>query len=235
MANFIKDIKNNINRQYFHETLLNYAFNRWGYNKSGSVGKLAELIRVCQPKSIKEWEEYYFKNAIQNKKDGIKITKEYIKELGKKLYIKLSEVVQNELTNITEEECIDYAYNLVINRTYDGYKTEIQTIYGYLEKELNCKIIPAPDVWDRTYNVDFYIKIRKEIYIGIQIKPISGRSIDFYQIKEFHKNNHQKFSNKYKGKVFFVFSETFNGNKRIKNIEVIQEIKDEINKLNNIC
>ena len=50
--------------------------------------------------------------------------------------------------------------------------TEIKTIYGQLEKELGVKIEPAPDEWDRRYNVDFFIKI-KEKYIGIQIKPVN--------------------------------------------------------------
>ena len=59
---------------------------------------------------------------------------------------------------ITEEECIEYAYNLVLRRTYDGYRTEIETIYGQLESAVGLKIEPAPDNWDRTYSVDFFIK-----------------------------------------------------------------------------
>lgn len=46
------------------------------------------------------------------------------------------------------QECIDYAYNLVLNRTYEGYKTEIETIYGQLEGAVERKIEPAPDNWD---------------------------------------------------------------------------------------
>jgi hypothetical protein len=72
--------------------------------------------------------EFYFTKASQKKKAGLKITREYIKGLGQTLYIKLTEVIQSELVSITEEECIDYAYNLVLNRTYEGYKTEIETI-----------------------------------------------------------------------------------------------------------
>jgi len=34
---------------------------------------------------------------------------------------------------------------LVIDRTFDGYMTEIQTIYGQLQKILNAAIQPAPD------------------------------------------------------------------------------------------
>jgi hypothetical protein len=48
---------------------------------------------------------------------------------------------------------------LVIDRTFDGFITEIQTIYGQLQKILGVPVQPAPDEWDRLFNVDFYIKI----------------------------------------------------------------------------
>lgn len=46
---------------------------------------------------------------------------------------------------------------MVIDRTFDGYQTEIKTIYGQLEHELGVKIEPAPDEWDRLFNKVFYI------------------------------------------------------------------------------
>ncbi len=96
--------------------------------------------------------------------------KEHIIELGKRLYIKITEVIQAEVAEITEQDCIDYMMQLVIDRTYEGYVTEIQTIYGQLQKILGVKIEPAPDDWDRLFNVDFYIKINNK-YIGLQILP----------------------------------------------------------------
>ena len=149
-----------------------------------------------------------------------------------KLYIKLSEVVQKELLSITENECIDYAYNLVLNRTYEGYVTEIETIYGQLEGAVGRKIEPAPDNWDRAYRVDFFIKVFDN-YIGIQIKPISAsQALNQYQWIEMHANNHAKFEKKYGGKVFFVYSIKSSGKKKtIHNIEVIEEIKAEIQKI----
>jgi hypothetical protein len=161
------------NLKFYRETLLNYGMNRWGLNKAYSVGPTSKLIRTCSPKSFEQWEEHYFGNAVQKKRNGIKVTREYITELGRKLYIKLSEVVQNELESIQEEECIDYAYNLVLNRTYEGYRREINTVYGQLESILCVKIQPAPDKWDRTFNVDFFIQV-KEKCIGLQIKSVSG-------------------------------------------------------------
>ncbi|WEK37828.1 MAG: MjaI family restriction endonuclease [Candidatus Pseudobacter hemicellulosilyticus] len=220
------------NLKFKRETLLNYGLNRWGLNKSHSVGTTSELIRSCAPIEYKEWENYYFQNAYQKKKAGGKITREYIYSLGQTLFVKLTEIVQNELLSITEEECIDYVYNLILNRTFEGYKTEIDTIYGQMEKAVGVKIEPAPDSWDRKYNVDFFIQV-KDKYIGIQIKPVSsGHSINQYQWVEMHMVNHQKFESKYGGNVFFVYSiKAASGKKTIYNNEVIDQIKREIERL----
>ena len=219
------------NLKFKREALLNYGMNRWGLNKASSVGPTSELIRKCAPSSFEEWKEFYFSNATQKKRNGVKITRKYIRDLGQKLYIKLSEVVQNELDSIQEEECIDYAYNLVLNRTYVGYRAEIDTIYGQLESILGIKIHPAPDEWDRTFNVDFYIQVDDE-YIGLQIKPISsGRALDYYQWDRMHEVNHEKFRKKFGGQVFFIYSVKSGKKKIIHNVEAIDEIQKEIERL----
>ena len=137
------------------------------------------------------------------------------------------------MASITEEECIDYAYNLVLRRTYDGYRTEIETIYGQLEGAIGMKIESAPDNWDRTHSVDFFIQVGEK-YIGIQIKPIeSGQALNQYQWIEMHRLNHEKYEKYFGGKVFFVYSTKIGGKKRIYNVEVIKQIKTEIERLKN--
>jgi len=205
--------------------------NRWGLNKAASVGATSELIRSCSPDTYEEWEQYYFKAATQKKKNGAKITRDYLNDLGQRLYIKLSEVVQKELETISEEECIDYVYNLVLNRTYEGYRTEIKTIYGQLQKALGIEIKPVPDIWDRKYSVDFYIEVNGN-NIGLQIKPVSsGESINNYQWKEINKSNHDKFKKELGGRVFYIFSVKQGDKKTIANTEVIQELINEIQRL----
>jgi hypothetical protein len=44
---------------------------------------------------------------------------EYLQDLGRKLYVKITEVIQTEIEEVREEDCIDYIYNLVLNRTFD--------------------------------------------------------------------------------------------------------------------
>ncbi len=40
------------NLKFKRETLLNYGMNRWGLNKTHSVGPTSELIRKCAPASF---------------------------------------------------------------------------------------------------------------------------------------------------------------------------------------
>lgn len=135
------------------EWILNSTTNRFQLNFKKNVGAVSEEIRKCSPKTIDEWSQYYFEK-VRNKK--------HIEELGRKLYVKITEVVSSEMEEVTEQDCIDYMFNLVINRTYDGYETEIKTVYGHLEKAVGCKIQAAPDRWDRLYNVDFFIKVKEK-------------------------------------------------------------------------
>ena len=148
------------------EWILNSVMNRFQLNFKRNVGPTSESIRNCNPKTINDWEKYYF-TKVKSKKNII--------ELGKKLYIKITEVIPAEIEEITEKDCIDYMVNMVINRTFDGYNTEKTTIRDLLGHNLGAKIEPAPDEWDRLFNVDFFIKLNGK-YIGLQIKPAGGVS-----------------------------------------------------------
>ena len=138
----------------------------------------------------------------------------------------------SEVDKITEQDCIDYMTNLVIHRTYDGYKTEIKTIYGQLENILDRTIEAAPDEWDRGYNVDFFIEVKGK-FIGIQVKPVSDVSHipQIYKERSLQKKSHTEFKNKFGGEVFYVFSHKTDGSKRIQNTDVIESIKAEIKRL----
>jgi hypothetical protein len=141
-------------------------------------------------------------------------------------------VISAEVESITEEDCIEYMYNMVINRTFDGYMTEIKTIYGQLQQILGIEIEPAPDEWDRLYNVDFFIKI-KDKYIGLQIKPAGGVSHipQIFKEHNIQAETHKKFKEKFGGNVFYIISVKEGDKKIIYNSEVIKEIQEEIKKL----
>jgi len=205
------------------EWILNSAMNRFQLNFKRNVGPTSESIRKCSPKSLDEWRDYYFANVK---------AKEHIEGLGKKLYVKITEVIASEVEDVTEQDCIDYMLQLVIDRTFDGYMTEIQTVYGQLQKILGVQIQAAPDEWDRLFSVDFFIQV-KDKYIGLQIKPINT-GIQLPEIfKEYalQEKIHQKFTEVFGGKVFYLFSAKVGDKKEIQNNEVIDEIISEIKRL----
>lgn len=180
------------------EWILNSAMNRYQLNYKRNVGPTSESIRLCSPKSKEEWENYYFSEVR---------SREHIRELGKKLYIKISEVLIAEIDEITEEDCIDYMYEIVIDRTFAGYMTEISTIYGQLQSILSVKIEPAPDNWDRLFNVDFFIQVNEK-FIGLQIKPVleASQIPQVFKERGIQANTHLEFTEKFGGKVFYILS-----------------------------
>ena len=204
------------------EWLLNTAMNRFQFNFKRNVGATSESIRKCAPKNVEECRDYYYKNV---KKES------EIEELGRRLYVKITEVIQSEVSSITEQDCIDYMKQMVIERTYDGYTTEISTIHGQLKNILNIDIEPASDEWDRKYNVDFFIKIEDK-YIGIQIKPVNNTPLfEIFKEHNLQSKSHQAFSSEYGGNVFYVYSQKVDGRKQIVNKEVIDAINDEMKRL----
>ncbi|MFN3406585.1 MAG: MjaI family restriction endonuclease [Caldimicrobium sp.] len=215
------------------EWILNIATNRWGLNKKNSVGPVSQWIRECAPKNLEDWEKFYYEKLSEFlKKKGINLSpEEYLQDLGRKLYVKITEVIQAEIEEVTEEECINYIKNLVLNKTYEGYLTEVNTIYGQLKQVLKVPIEPAPEEWDRLYNVDFYIKINEK-FIGLQIKPITYEiTPEIHKWKDWLSKTHQKFTKDKGGKVFIIFSIKKEGKKMIYNPEIIEEIKKEIERL----
>jgi hypothetical protein len=224
-------------RKTAKEWVLNIAFNRWQFNRPKYVGKLAEAIRECSPKSLEDWKRYYCEQVPKRHvpegwqmfgKDML----DHLTEIGRRLYAKISEQLKAEVEAVTEEDCIAYVREVVFNRTYEGYITEKQTVYEQLEQVLGVRLCPAPDEWDRRYNVDFYIPVRDKA-IGIQIKPITyTQTPEVHKWQEWMRESHEKFEREQGGKVFIVFSVTEkSGAKRIFNTEVIDEIRAELRRL----
>ncbi len=208
------------------EWILNQSNMRWGLTRKKKVGAVMKEIRKCSPKTLAEWKAYYLKEVYP---------KEHLVDLGKHLYKNIQDTVIPETEGISEEDCVEFIENLVINRTYQGYETEIKVIYGQLQEILKVAIKEAPDEWDRLYNVDYFIKVRDK-YIGLQIKPlgVEGDS-DLQIIKEKiqQAKTFKEFTDKYGGKVFYIFSVESSKDKKIANPEVIQDIKNEVARLSN--
>ena len=219
------------------EWVLNFAFNRWQLNRPRYVGRVAEAIRACAPKSFEDWEQYYYSQVPEKHVPAGwqmlgSTMREHLEEVGRRLFAKISEQLRAEVDAITEEDCIEYVRDVVIHRTYKGYLTEKRTVYEQLEQTLGVKLHPAPDEWDRRYNVDFFIPVANR-FIGIQIKPVTySQTPELHRWQEWMRRSHQRFECEQGGKVFIVFSVTEKGSrKRILNEDVISQIRDELRRL----
>lgn len=214
------------------ERVLNYACQTYQLSRPNKVGAVMALIRECQPNSFEEWEQWYFLNAHTSGKKPTKITNESLRELGERLYAKITEIVipewESAFRELTEQDCIDYIYNLTINRTYDGYLREKSVINDGLAKLFPDVVFEESDPeLDHAGDIDYVAKIGNAS-IGIQIKPITA-SANFgsYSLTERMKASFESFKEQYGGNVFVVFS--LDG--EIANKEVIEQIQSEINRL----
>ncbi len=190
------------------------------------------LIRQCQPKTIEDWEAWYFENAYTDGKNTFKVTKESLEELGTRLHEKITEVVipewQEAFRNLTLQDCIDYIHNLTINRTFDGYIREKSVVNDGLAKLYpSVRFEESPSELDHAGDIDYLGYIGEKAF-GIQIKPVTAKSnFGNYSVSERMKAGFQDFEDEYGGKVFIVFS--LDG--EIANKEVLKEIDAEIEHL----
>lgn len=214
------------------ERVLNYACQTYQLSRPNKVGAVMALIRECQPQTIQEWEKWYFENAKTDGKNAFKITRESLLELGERLYDKITEVVipewEEAFKQLTKQDCIDYIYNLTINRTYDGYLREKSVINDGLAKLFPELTFEETDPeLDHAGDIDYIAKVGDKA-IGIQIKPITAKAnFGSYSLTERMKASFSDFTEKFGGKVFVVFSL----DKEIANKEVVDEIKKEVERL----
>ena len=217
------------------EKVLNYACQTYQLSRPNKVGAVMALIRECQPQTIEEWEKWYFENAETVGKNNCKITKERLTELGERLYSKITEVVipewQEAFFQLTEQDCIDYIFNLTINRTYDGYIREKSVVNDGLAKLFPELAFEESDPeLDHAGDIDYVARINNKA-IGIQIKPTTAKSnFGNYSLSERMSANFNDFTSRFGGKVFVVFS--LDG--EIANLEVVEEIRKEIERLRTI-
>ena len=217
------------------EHVLNYACQLYQLSRPNKVGAVMALIRDCQPSSLEQWKDWYFENAYtatKNPKKATKVTMESLVELGERLYNKIQEFVipewEEAFRQLTLQDCIDYVYNVTINRTYDGYIREKSVVNDNLAKKFKDVVFEESDPeLDHAGDIDYVAKVGKYQF-GIQIKPVTA-SANFggYSLSERMKASFADFTEKYGGNVFIVFSQK----EEIANKEVIDEIEKEILRL----
>lgn len=214
------------------EKVLNYATQTYQLSRPNKVGTVMALIRECQPKTFEDWQQWYFENAHTDGKTPSKITKENLEELGERLYVKIKEIVIPEWTEafnqLTLQDCVDYIFNLTINRTFDGFIREKSVIEDNLAKEFpEVRFEESDPELDHAGDIDYLGWVGDKAF-GIQIKPVTTKSnFGNYSATERMKASFANFTKKYGGKVFIIYSI----DDKIQNKEVIAEIAAEIKRL----
>jgi len=214
------------------EKVLNYTCQTYQLSRPNKVGTVMALIRECQPQTIKDWEKWYFENAYTETKTRTKISKESLDELGERLYEKITEVVIPEwkaaFEQLTLQDCIDYIYNLTINRTYDGFLREKSVVNDGLAAIFPEVIFEESDPeLDHAGDIDYVARVGDKAF-GIQIKPVTAKAnFGNYSATERMRASFSAFEEEFGGKVFVVFS--LDG--EIANKDIIVQIKAEIERL----
>lgn len=217
------------------EKVLNYATQTYQLSRPNKVGAVMALIRQCQPKTIEEWEKWYFENATTDGKSPVKITRATIEELGERLYVKIKKIVIPEWTEafnqLTLQDCIDYIHNLTINRTFDGFIREKSVIEDNLAKAFpDVKFEESDPELDHAGDVDYLGWVGERAF-GIQIKPVTAKAnFGNYSVSERMKAGFENFTKKFGGQVFIVFSV----DEKIQNKDVIKQIDQEIKRLKRV-
>lgn len=214
------------------EHVLNYACQLYQLSRPTKVGAVMALIRECQPSSYEEWKEWYFANAYTATKTPVKLSLESLTELGERLYDKIQTFVipdwQEAFSLLTLQDCIDYIYNLTINRTYDGYIREKSVVNDGLAKKFpNVKFEESDPQLDHAGDIDYVAKVGSYQF-GIQVKPVTANAnFGGYSLSERMKASFNDFTEKFGGKVFVVYSQKG----EIANTDVIENIQKEIERL----
>lgn len=214
------------------EKVLNYATQTYQLTRPNKVGTIMALIRKCQPTKFEDWEKWYFENAVTDEKTPTKITKESLEELGDRLYDKIKGTVIPEWTeafkNLTKQDCVDYIFNLTINRTYDGFLREKSVIWDNLAREFPLiRFEESAAELDHAGDIDYLGWVGEKAF-GIQIKPVTAKAnFGNYSATERMKASFDDFTRKFGGQVLVVFSV----DDKIQNEEVIEQISCEIKRL----
>jgi hypothetical protein len=216
------------NKQPGTEHLLNYTAQRYQLTRPSKVSPVMDLIRQVKPKNKKEWMDYYWGHA--KTKNNHPITKKSLNQLGDILYEKMHKIIKKEFLSafkkIDKKTCRDYIYDVVINRTYDGYNRECAVVYKILSKRFPQILFNESDSeLDHAGDIDFIGKINEKYSIGIQIKPLTSKSgYGSYNPEDRMLNNFLNFEKKYKGKVYILYCDK----KKLQNNSILDEIEKDI-------
>lgn len=215
---FINKIRHS---KYFSETNIK-SWNEGKFNSRKSIGPLMIMIKLCQPKNIHEWINYYLTNG------------KSVDELHDIAY-RFKDYTNNKCSfYMSNEEAYIYVLIRVIYETFIGYQRETNTIYNLQNVLDGYKIGNSQDainIFDSDIDLDYkfsvdclLIKDNKAI-AGIQIKSDTYKYGANDKIKNMNYNKQHMFTEKYGLPVFYAYASKDGS---ISN-DIISEIKLGLN------
>lgn len=164
----------------------NDVFNSGKFNHMRKIGYCMQIIRECKPNKILSWQRYYNDSGFELKKIDMKNNKnakEIFLKHGRTVrdLVKLADKFKDELNKNTSsdrpytlEECFNYLYIRVVDKTFIGYLREVfacEFLNEFCEKNgLNLK---ETDMEKDVGNcVDYEIYKNDKLILGLQVKGI---------------------------------------------------------------
>ena len=130
----------------YHEKELNYCYSNkgnWGY--ASVCGYLMDMIRNLKPKTCEEWQNWYLANVHNDA---------CITKWATEMYFLISKDNNFNSKGISFDECKEYFYSVMFDRTFNGYIKEQQAL-ELLLNEVSPNIQESPKEWDVKYFIDF--------------------------------------------------------------------------------
>jgi len=179
----------------------NAPWNALGLNHPSNVGMVSELISRKSFENKEEWEEFYYKNGR---------SKEYLTEVGKRLYVQ----VKSEI-DITLDECIECVRFRVICETWNGIALREPNTINTIDIATDNKFEFRKTSGEVDFNfaIDFEVYDGENLLCGLQIKPSSYDSSNadyILRAKYANEEKNSKYEQKFNVPVFTITS-TSNG------------------------
>lgn len=167
----------------------NKVWNKYRLNKRDNIGSTMNIIKICKPKSLEEWENFYEKSGKEADKikshlsfTSFKELKEAISEINRKhgktkdnltdLAKEFQDCLKKEGMDLDLDTCFNFVYIRAVDETFLGYQREMaafKTLSDYCQSK-GFTVKETSDFDDVYYGVDFEIFKNNKLLAGVQAK-----------------------------------------------------------------
>lgn len=181
----------------------NYAWNKHCFNSRRCVGSLMTMIEKAKPKSLEDWEKYYFSHLPTN-------------EVFNNVYTPFAKIL-----GISKQLAFNYTYIRVIDETWIGYSKERKAVMALRNFAVRCdehgyhgmRFRETSEKFDFNYSVDVEQYVNGKLVAGLQLKSRSYYYNHELRNSTSHRHNVEKqrhYSKRFNVPVYYVYYEDLN-------------------------